>query len=262
MRNQFVSHARSTWYGLTEPVKLAWSRKPCLQVDPLVSIYVPTFNRRELLIERCLKSILAQTYKNFEVIVVAHGCTDGTVVAVLSLRDQRIKVVSIPREKTYPTTLENHWFAGRVAASNVGLENCRGGWITSCDDDDSWRPELIEHLLRFAQHGNYEFVSAAGQNQNGPIEPYDVDGVKVGPLQTWLYRSYLSSFRFNKYCYLKSWNKVCDVDLQDRFRKAGVRMGFLDEVLCDIIPRPGDTVVGLAAARENKNAYMKHLAFK
>lgn len=251
-------------YGLTEPVKLRLLRKTCLKADPLVSVYIPSHNRKELLVSRCLKSVLNQTYGNLEVIVVAHGCTDGTnlEVARLWFRDKRIKFISIPRTETYPPTVENHWFAGRVVPSNVGLANCTGEFIGTCDDDDQWHPELIERLLQFAQHNDYEFVSAGSNGPNGRIEPYDVGGIKVGSLQTWLYRNYLSSFRFNKYCYLKSFDKVCDVDLQTRFRNAGVRMGFLNEVLCNILPRPGDNVVGLAAARANRDAYMKHLAFK
>ena len=209
-----------------------------------------------------MKSILAQTYKNFEIIVVAHGCTDGTVVAVLSLRDPRIKVVSIPREKTYPPTLENHWFAGRVVPANVGLDNCRGEFIATLDDDDEWLPDSLESLLRFAQRHEYEFVSAASENQNGKIEPYDLNGVKIGGIGTWLYRSYLKSFKFNPDCWRRKIDRVCDTELQARFRKAGVRIGYLDKVVLKVLPRPGENVVGLAAARENKNEYLNRLAFK
>ena len=262
MRNKAISLARAVWYGLTEPVKLVCSRQIDLAADPLVSIYVPTHNRRELLIERCLKSILKQTHKNFEIIVVAHGCTDGTVIAVLGLRDPRIKIFAIPREQTYPPTLENHWFAGRVAASNVGLDNCRGQWVATLDDDDEWTRDSLEVRLRFARQHEFEFVSAASENQNGKIEPYDLDGVKVGGIGTWLYRSYLKSFKFNPDCWRSKNNRVCDTDLQARFRNVGVRMGYLDKVVAKIIPRPGDTFVGLKAARENREKYMSRLAFK
>src|SRR3990167_8283790 len=127
--NLAVSKARSVKYSLTEPIKLRFLREPCLKADPLISVIVPTHDRKTLLIERCLKSILAQMYRNFEVIVVAHGCTDGTALAVRAyLSDPRIRVISIPRTGTYPPTLENHWFAGRVVPANEGLKHCRGGW--------------------------------------------------------------------------------------------------------------------------------------
>ena len=263
MRNRIISLARSTWYGLTEPLKLALVRTPSWSKSPLISVIVPTHNRKILLIERCLKSILAQTYKNFEVIVVAHGCTDGTVTTVRTyLRDPRIRIIEIPREQTYPPTLENHWFAGRVAAANVGLDNCRGAYIATLDDDDEWLPDSLESLLRFAQQHEFEFVSAASENQNGKIEPYDLNGVKIGGIGTWLYRSYLKSFKFNPDCWRRTTNRVCDTELHARFVRAGVKIGYLDKVAAKILPRPGDTVVGLAAARQNKEAYMGRLAFK
>ena len=262
MRNRFISLTRSFWYGLTEPIKLRLLRKPCPQANPPISVVVPTFNRKTLLIERCLKSVLAQTYKNFEVIVVAHGCTDGTTLAVRTyLPDPRIKVISIPRTETYLPTLENHWFAGRVVPANVGLAHIRGAWVATLDDDDIWFPDCLETLLRFAQTHDYEFVSAGSENQNGKIEPYIVDGVKIGGIGTWLYRGYLGSFRFNPDCWRKDHDRVCDTDLQARFRKAGARMGYLDKVVTKILPRPGENVVGLAAARQNKKSYMRHLKF-
>lgn len=262
-----ISAARSLQYRLTEKPKLAYLRlthEPCLQNNPLVSVIVPTHNRRELLIQRCLRSILSQTYKNLEIIIVAHGCTDGTNLAVAKLWvwDKRIKFISIPREQTYPLSVENHWKAGRVIPSNIGLANCSGEWIANLDDDDEWYPDAVERLLKFARGNNYEFVSACSVNQDGPIAPYDLDGVKVGGIGTWLYRSYLKSFRFNPNCWRKSFNSVCDTDLQDRFRKAGVRMGYLDKTVLRVLPRPGDSKVGLAAARENPSQYMDHLAFK
>lgn len=264
LKNLLISKSRSLFYGLTEPVKLRFLRKPCLKSDPLVSVYIPTHNRKELLVSRCLKSVLNQTYKNFEVIVVAHGCTDGTnlEVARLWFRDKRIKFISIPRTETYTPSVENHWFAGRVVPSNVGLSLCKGDWIATNDDDDVWTEDHVETLLRFAQTHGYEFVSGGSENQDGSIKPYVLNGVRVGGIGTWLYRSYLKSFKFNPDCWRKEWNKVCDTDLQYRFRKAGVSMGYLEKTVTIILPRPGDNVVGLAAARANRDSYMKHLAFK
>lgn len=240
--------------------RLTWFDAPL----PLVSVYIPTHNRRDLLIQRSLKSVLRQSYRHLEIIVIGHGCTDGTnlFVAREFLRDKRIRYISIPRNETYPPSVENHWCAGRVVPSNVGLKACRGDWIATNDDDDVWTDDHIESLLGLARGGDYEFVSGAHEANGKKVAPYDLDGVKVGGIQTWIYRSYLKSFKFNPDCWRKGWNKVCDVDLQDRFRRAGVRMGYLDRVVVKISPRPGDNVIGLAAARADKEKYLKHLAFK
>ena len=70
---------------------------------------------------------------------------------------------------------------------------------------------------------------------------------KIGGVSTWLYRSYLKFMKYNIDCWRKKWNRVNDIDLSLRFYKAGVRMGFLEEVLAYIIPRPGEESVGLEA---------------
>lgn len=220
-------------------------------VGPLLSVYIPTHDRAVLLVERALTSVLRQTYRNIEIIVVAHGCTDPTVAWVQAIADDRIRVLEIPRVVTYPPTAENHWYAGRVQPANAGLDACIGDWIATIDDDDAWNPDCLESLLKFAIAGDYEFVSASGRNHSGPIQPYDLDGVKVGPIQTWFYRRYLKEFKFNQDCWKNHTNKVCDTDLQQRFRDAGVRMGYLDKVFVSVFPRPGETEVGFKAAIAN-----------
>lgn len=236
--------------------------------QPLVSAYIPTFNRADLLIERCLTGILAQTYANLEIIVVADGCTDDTAQRVRALGDTRIRVVDIARRRRYPPSPENHWFAGRVAAANAGLRECAGAWIATCDDDDVWTPDHVETLLRFAQKGDYEFVSSGyecifdvGGCETHRVVMHDGETPPIGGIQTWLYRAYLKSFRFNPDCWRKRWNAVCDVELADRFRKAGVRIGLSSAVTVRIYPRPGQQHVGLKAYRENAEKTLNHFAF-
>jgi glycosyltransferase involved in cell wall biosynthesis len=222
--------------------------------DPLVSVYIPTHNRCDLLFERALPSVLVQTYRNIEVVVAADRCMDRTVSRLIEeyFDDNRVDWLETWEDKPFPPKAENFWFAGRVQPANAALRRCSGTWIATIDDDDIWEPDCIESLLRFAHAGDWEFVSASGATPKGRIEPYDVGGVKVGPLQTWLYRSYLRFMRFNPRCWKKSWNRVCDTDLQDRFRRAGVRMGYLDRVLYRQEPRPGTALTGLAAYREDR----------
>jgi glycosyltransferase involved in cell wall biosynthesis len=204
--------------------------------------------------------VKAQTYRNIEIIVAAHGCTDGTAERLAGY-DPRLRVIEVPRTRTYPPTAENHWLAGPVVPANAALKECRGEWIARIDDDDSWTPDHLEKLLNFAIRGNYEFVSSAHATHVGPIAPYDLDGVKVGGTQTWLYRSYLKFFRYNIDCWRKTYDRVNDTDLQRRMRNAGVRMGYLPEVTAYVLPRPGESAVGLAAYRDNKRQIEKQLAF-
>ena len=209
--------------------------------------------------KRALPSIMAQTYPNIEIIVAAHGCTDNTVKRVEEFgeargsSDQRVlRVLRVPRTKYYRDTPENRWLAGAVEPANAAIAAARGEWIARCDDDDIWTPSHIERLLRFAQAGNFEFVSGAYERERDGVRDIvhdDGEDPPVGGTATWLYRSYLRFMRENPDCWRKTWNRVSDTDHCDRFRKAGVRIGHLDQVFAYQLPRPGQTVVGSEAVR-------------
>lgn len=265
LTNAVISSARSMWYRATEPVKLRYGRFVNGDYDldgffwndpnPRISVIIPTFNRIGLLTERCMPSVFAQTHRNLEVLVCAHGCTDGTNEL---WRSGVVRVIEVPRVRTYPPTPENHWFAGPVAPINAGLFAAKGQWIARIDDDDTWTPTHIADLLKFAIEGDFEFVSAAHETDKGRVAPYLVDGIPIGGVQTWLYRSYLKTFRANPDCWRKKWNRVNDTDLQERFVSAGVRMGYLDKVVAHVLPRPGETEIGLRAYKSNNEITAKY----
>ena len=126
--------------------------------------------------------------------------------------------------------------------------------MSRVDDDDEWTKDHVERLLRFAQAGNYEFVSSryAVRKPKFNSEVGADRETGIGGVQTWMCRSYLKFMRFNPSCWRKRWNRVNDLDLADRFRRAGVRIGFLGEVTCYIRPRPGETEIGSAVYRNNR----------
>ena len=92
-----IAQLRSLNYAVTEPIKLKILRRLFSKnyVDsndePLVSIYVPTYNRSKILIDRALTSILKQTYKNFEFIIVGECFTDDTELLVRKVKDKIIR---------------------------------------------------------------------------------------------------------------------------------------------------------------------------
>ena len=257
LADKIITGLNTARYRTTEPLMLARARARFehLYRDPdeypLISVYVPTYNRGEILMERAVKSVLGQTYPNFEFIILGDCCTDNTAELVSRIDDARVIFYNIPtRGYRYPPTPENNWFAGPVVAANEALKRVRGKWIARLDDDDLWTPDHLEVLLRFAQEGNYEFASASYEaERHGKRYIVDAreDNPRIGGTQTWLYRSYLSFFKYNIHCWRKSWNKVNDTDIQQRIYEAGVRMGFLDRVVATIVPRPGETTIGLEA---------------
>lgn len=101
-----------------------------------ISIIVPAYNS-EKTIERCINSILHQTYRNFELIVVDDGSSDKTpqMVDDYAVMDARIKVI--------------HKSNGGVSsARNVGLENATGEYITFCDSDDLLLEYALENYVK------------------------------------------------------------------------------------------------------------------
>ncbi len=269
MKNALICAARSAWYSTYEPWRLRHERRKkvlglwSLQTrDPLVSVIIPTYNRCELLMTRALPSVLAQTYANLEILVCAHGCTDGTAGWVIgSYRlENRIRVIQVPRRRTYPPTAENHWYAGPVDPINAGLKAARGKFWARIDDDDEWTPNHIETLLRFAQKTNAEFVSSA-YIANGKLIKHDGLDPPIGGVQTWLARSYLKLFRANPDCWRRRIHRVNDTELAHRYRMAGVRIAWTSAVTAKIESRPGEKFIGLKAYQQNRAETERRLAF-
>ena len=104
-----------------------------------VTVYLPTRNRRALL-QRAADSVLAQTHRDFELIVVDDGSTDDTAdyLGLLAARDSRVRV------------LRNAAPAGAPHARNVAIRAARGAWVTGLDDDDEFMPERLSVLTAIA----------------------------------------------------------------------------------------------------------------
>jgi glycosyltransferase involved in cell wall biosynthesis len=234
---------------------LEHKRQPAKYGDT-VSVIIPTFNRCELLFSRALPSVLGQTYSNLEVLVVSHGSSDETAarVAELSSRDSRVRLIEIERKTLgYPNKAEYHWLVGPVKPINAGLRVASGGWIARIDDDDEWLPNHVERLLTVADRDGLDFVSSSYEaldGVNNRVVPPEGKPA-VGGVQTWIYRAFLRRVRANINCWRKSWNRVNDVDLQNRLRGLNLKFGVVDAVTVRIRPRPGETKIGSAAYLDN-----------
>lgn len=256
-QDKLISGFNSVRYSVTEPVllRVARARYGHLYSDPmespLVSVAIPTYNRGRLLIERTLPSIFAQTYRNIEVIIVGDCCPDDTPELLKKVKDPRLRFFNLPERTKYPDDPACRWFISGLVPLNKGMDLARGKWIAYLDDDDIMTPNHVESLLRFAQHGNYEFVAGLyeeerdgqkhilGQKNSGHPE--------FGGHGTSLYRTYLRCFKYNKNSWRKAYNRPQDIDRQLRLRRAGVRMELLGKVVSYVVPRPGLSTVGLAA---------------
>lgn len=113
----------------------------------LVSIIVPVYNVEQYL-ERCLDSLVNQTLKDIEIILVDDGSTDdsGNICDKYAKKDKRIKVIH----------KEN---GGLSDARNIGLSIARGKYIGFVDSDDFISLDMYKKLFNCIEHGNYDIAS-------------------------------------------------------------------------------------------------------
>ena len=119
----------------------------------MISVIIPLYNK-EAGIATALRSVLSQTFQDFEVIIVDDGCTDSSVAVVETFNDQRIRLI---RQQN----------AGVSAARNRGIEEAKGEYVTFLDADDEWMPDFLAEIRALqeaypeckAQATNYVFNS-------------------------------------------------------------------------------------------------------
>lgn len=119
-----------------------------MQQDILVSVIVPVYNVEEYL-GRCVDSILTQTYRNLEVILVDDGAKDasGAICDSYAQKDPRVRVVH----------KEN---GGLSSARNAGIDIAQGTYLEFVDSDDWLEPDAVEAMLGLAQCHQVELVVA------------------------------------------------------------------------------------------------------
>lgn len=106
---------------------------------PTVSIILPTYNRVGS-VQAAIHSVLAQTYIDYELIVVDDGSTDETASHVREIADPRLIYVLHPQNK------------GAAAARNTGMRMARGDYIAFLDSDDTWHPQKLEVQVEFLKN--------------------------------------------------------------------------------------------------------------
>lgn len=125
----------------------------------LLSIIVPVYNTDKYL-QRCINSILIQTYANFELLLIDDGSTDssGTLCDEYAKKDIRVRVFH----------KEN---GGVSSARKLGLENARGEWVTFVDSDD-WIDESFLHTMYVNVSSEIDLIVTAGSDKCLSHEEY------------------------------------------------------------------------------------------
>lgn len=238
-------------------------------MTPLVSIIIPTYNRAHLIVET-LDSILAQTYTNWECIVVDDGSTDETSVILQGLlkKDKRFQYFKRPQSK----------LKGANACRNFGFEKSKGEYLIFLDSDDLLENTCLEFRVEKVygvrnEYGNEVFVFSMGLLINGHkssrVFNKDFDNSKKY-LEQFLKGSApwtITCVMWRRSCFEvigefdETFQRLQDVDLHTRLLLRGVKINKIDEV--DSWYRILDNVSEYVA--ENKlpkiiNSYIKYIS--
>lgn len=136
--------------------------------QPLASVMVPTWTRHELLIERALPSLCAQTETDWEGIVVSDGPDPELEGLVAALGDPRLRVLTT-RRPSYPKDPRALWQSAPAHAVNAGLAVARGEWVTVLADDDELLPDHLETLIGAAGRLGADFVYGGSEIMRGGV---------------------------------------------------------------------------------------------
>lgn len=150
-------------------------------MSDLVSIIMPSYNTGRFIADS-IASVQAQTYTNWELIIVDDCSTDNTDEVVAAFSDARIRY------------LKNECNSGAAVSRNRALREAKGRWIAFLDSDDLWEPQKLEMQIGFMQENDYKFTYTDYRIQlNGTWLPY----VYTGP-------TVVNARKMKDYCYFST----------------------------------------------------------
>lgn len=208
-------------------------------MSDLVSVVIPTHDRPELLLRRCLPSVLRQTHTNLDIHVVGDATdaiSEGGVRQIME-SDRRVRFTNLPKQKL-PDDRGQQWCVLGLEARNHGHDTALGQYIANLDDDDEWQPFMVAELLREVQKG-YDIAygrsiaygadgSTAWYGNWPPMHFAFCDGA-------WLSRHDLG-IRYDPECIMRG--LTADGDRIDRMVAAGLRFSMLDTIVHTYYPNP------------------------
>ncbi|MBQ2873143.1 MAG: glycosyltransferase family 2 protein [Bacilli bacterium] len=188
----------------------------------LVSIVMPSYNTAKF-IEESIKSVLDQTYTNWELIIVDDCSKDNTDEVVKKfLSDKRIKY------------LKNKKNSGAAFSRNYALREAKGKFIAFLDSDDLWFPDKLEKQLQFMEKNNYAFTYTNYKEIDEKSK--DLNVIVTGPKK-------ISKTGMYNYCYPGCLTVIYDVE------KIGL-------IQIENIPKNNDYAMWLKVIKKSKNCFL------
>lgn len=117
------------------------------------SVIIPLYNKRDR-VEQSLRSVFAQTFQPYEIVIVNDGSTDGSEQIVEQINHPLIRLI-------------HQTNAGVSAARNKGIEEAKGDWIAFLDADDEWKPDFLDNMQMLAMtYPQCEVLASAYEMQD------------------------------------------------------------------------------------------------
>ena len=200
--------------------------------SPLISVIVPVY-KVEAYLEKCVNSIINQTYKNLEIILVDDGSPDrcGEMCDEFAKQDSRIRVIH----------KEN---GGQSTARNMALDIMKGDYVGFVDSDDWIELDMYENLMKLIQENNAQ-ISVCGVQcdwPNGKTLLCNSDYPKYKEIERWSKIDALRELTLNKKISNAPWNKLFERHIFDglRMREGWVYEDF--EIMPKCVER-ADTII-------------------
>lgn len=143
--------------------------------NPLISVVIPVYNTAPYL-EKCLESVVNQTYQNLQVIIINDGSTDNSaeICQKFSEKDDRIEFINKQNE-------------GVSIARNIGIEKSKGEWIYFLDSDDFLDLNAFEYLINIAKSSKTDVIQFGARliqdgkvaNKKSPTKTETYDNLKL-----------------------------------------------------------------------------------
>ena len=170
-------------------------------MSPRISIIIPFYNV-ENYIEKCINSVKAQTFTDFECILIDDESPDSSkqIAEKLIENDSRFRII----------TQQNKGLGG---ARNTGLDNAKGEWIAFLDSDDWWHLDFLEKMYYYTTQNDVDIINCRYENVNNTGETIGINTTL--PIGNYTNKEQLISFYLT---YPTAWNKLYRKKLWDNLR--------------------------------------------
>ena len=182
-------------------------------MNPLISVIIPAYNVAPY-IRKSVESVINQTYKNLQIILIDDGATDetGKICDELASEDSRVEVIHQKNK-------------GLAGARNSGLEVAKGDWIAMLDSDDWIEPEMYEVLLELALKYDADISSCKSRNVGPDGVPLDKEIPKENNILVFDSDEVIADLLHQTHLRFEVWNKLFKRELigNTRFVQGQIR---------------------------------------